>query len=564
MEAPVMTSTTSTQDVDAVVIGSGFAGLYMNYRLRDQLGMTVQVYEAGDDVGGTWYWNRYPGARCDSESYMYCFSFDQQLMQEWEWSGKYPEQPEILRYLNHVADRFHLRQNTQFKTRVTAAHFNEATSRWEIETDQGDHVTAKFLVTAIGCLSSGQIPNIPGRDTFQGDSYHTGAWPHVGVNFAGKRVGVIGTGSSGVQSIPVIAKQAGHLYVFQRTPQYTIPARHHTVDKAFLDEVKKDYEAIYEKARASVGGLPVDPIERSALAVSDEERRAVYEAAWKEGGFKFLFGSFFDIGTDRRANDTASEFIRSKIRELVKDPEVAEKLVPVDHPFTSKRALIDTDYFDTYNRDNVTLVDIRHSPIQEITPKGIRTEDGEYELDIIVFATGFDAMTGSFNRIDIQGRGGQKLKDKWADGPQTYLGVASAGFPNFFMITGPGSPSVLSNMPVSIEQHVKWISGAIEHMRERDLAVMEADEMAEKEWVAHVNELAEQTMFMLADSWYLGANIPGKPRVFMPYPGGVGAYRLKCDEVTQEDYHGFTLSRGGPPIDADALTTSDHQGLRWG
>ena len=559
-----MTSTTSTQDVDAVVIGSGFAGLYMNYRLRDQLGMTVQVYEAGDDVGGTWYWNRYPGARCDSESYMYCFSFDKQLMQEWEWSGKYPEQPEILRYLNHVADRFDLRRNTQFKTRVTAAHFNEAASRWEVETDQGDHVTAKFLVTAIGCLSSGQIPNIPGRDTFQGDSYHTGAWPHAGVNFAGKRVGVIGTGSSGVQSIPVIAKQAGHLYVFQRTPQYTIPARHHTVDKAFLDEVKKDYEAIYEKARGSVGGLPVDPIERSALAVSDEERRAVYEEAWKEGGFKFLFGSFFDIGTDRRANDTASEFIRSKIRELVKDPEVAEKLVPVDHPFTSKRALIDTDYFDTYNRDNVTLVDIRHSPIREITPKGIRTEDGEYELDIIVFATGFDAMTGSFNRIDIQGRGGQKLKDKWGDGPQTYLGIASAGFPNFFMITGPGSPSVLSNMPVSIEQHVKWISGAIEHMRARDLAVMEADEIAEKEWVAHVNELAEQTMFMLADSWYLGANIPGKPRVFMPYPGGVGAYRLKCDEVTQEDYHGFTLSRGGTPVDADALTTSDHRGLRWG
>ncbi len=543
-----MAATVATKDLDAVVIGAGFAGLYMNYRLRETLGLDTQVYEAGDNVGGTWYWNRYPGARCDSDSYMYCFSFDKQLMQEWEWSGKYPEQPEILRYLSHVADRFDLRRNMQFNTRVTAAHFNEATNRWEIETDQGDKVTAKFLITGIGCLSSGQIPNIPGRDSFLGDSYHTGAWPHTGVDFTGKRVGVIGTGSSGVQSIPVIAKQAAHLHVFQRTPQYTIPARHHTVDKAFLDEVKKDYDAIYDKARWSQGGLPIDPIERSALSVTDEERTAIYEAAWQEGGFKFLFGSFFDIAVDRRANDTASEFIRAKIRAIVKDPDVADKLVPVDHPFTSKRALIDTDYFDTYNRDNVTLVDIRHAPIQEITPTGIRTEDGHYELDIIVFATGFDAMTGTFNRIDIQGRDGEKLKDKWAAGPQTYLGVASAGFPNLFMITGPGSPSVLSNMPVSIEQHVEWISGAIAHTVEHGVTVIEAEATAEKEWVAHVNELAEQTMFMLADSWYLGANIPGKPRVFMPYPGGVGAYRQKCNEVTEAGYLGFSLDHNEPAV----------------
>ena len=535
-------STTATRDLDAVVIGSGFAGLFMNYRLRDQMGMDVQVYEVGDDVGGTWYWNRYPGARCDSESYMYCFSFDKQLMQDWEWSGKYPEQPEILRYLSHVADRFDLRRNTKFNTRVTAAHFNESTNRWEIETDRGDKVTARYLITGIGCLSSGQIPNIPGRDTFTGDSYHTGSWPHAGVDFTGKRVGVIGTGSSGVQSIPVIAKQAAHLHVFQRTPQYTIPARHHTVDKAFLDEVKKDYDAIYEKARWSAGGLPIDMIERSALEVTDEERRSVYEKGWEEGGFKFVFGSFFDIGADRRANDTASEFIRSKIREIVNDPEVAEKLVPVDHPFTSKRALIDTDYFDTYNRDNVTLVDIRHSPIEAITPTGIRTADGDYDLDIIVFATGFDAMTGTFNRIDIQGRNREKLKDKWAAGPRTYLGVSSAGFPNLFMITGPGSPSVLSNMPVSIEQHVEWISGAIAHMSEEGFEVIEAEKTAEDDWVAHVNEVAEQTMFMLADSWYLGANIPGKPRVFMPYPAGVGVYRQKCNDVAEAGYEGFAFS----------------------
>jgi cyclohexanone monooxygenase len=539
-----MASFSETQDFDAVVIGAGFAGLYMNYSLRDRLGMTVQVYEAGEDVGGTWYWNRYPGARCDSESYMYCFSFDKQLMQEWEWSGKYPEQPEILRYLNHVADRFDLRRNIQFDTRVTAAYFNDATSRWEITTDQGDRVTAKYLITGIGCLSAGQIPNIPGRDTFQGESYHTSAWPHEGVDFSGKRVGVIGTGSSGIQSIPVIAKQAEQLYVFQRTPQYTIPARHGTVDKAFLDEVKKDYEAIYERARWSRGGLPVDRIERSALAVSDEERRAIYEEKWQEGGFKFLFGSFFDVVLDRRANDTAAEFIRSKIREIVKDPEVAEKLVPVDHPFASKRPLIDSDYFDTYNRENVTLVDIRHAPIREITTRGIQTEEAEYELDVIVFATGFDAMTGTFNRIDIQGREGQKLKDKWAAGPRAYLGVTSAGFPNLFMITGPGSPSVLSNMPVSIEQHVEWISAAIEYMQERGLGLMEAEESAEDEWVAHVNEVAEKTMYVLADSWYLGANIPGKPRVFMPYAGGVGNYRKKCDEIVAAGYAGFSLTKG--------------------
>ena len=528
-----MQTINEVQELDAVVIGSGFAGLYMNYAL--------QVFEAGTDVGGTWFWNRYPGARCDSPSYMYCFSFDKDLMQEWDWSGKYPEQPEILRYLNHVADRFDLRSNIKFSTRVTAAHFNESTDRWDVETDQGDKISAKFLVTAIGCLSSGQIPDIAGRDTFAGESYHTGAWPHEGVDFANKRVGVIGTGSSGVQSIPVIAGQAGHLHVFQRTPQYTLPARHGNVDKAFLDDIKQDYDAIYEKARRSSGGLPIDAIERSALDVSDEERLQIYEELWEEGGFKFLFGSFFDIVVDRRANDTASEFIRGKIREIVEDPDIAEKLVPVDHPFTSKRPLIDTDYFDTYNRDNVTLVDIRHSPIQEITPTGIQTEDTEYELDIIVFATGFDAMTGTFNKIDFQGRGGEKLKDKWEAGPQTYLGVATAGFPNMFMITGPGSPSVLSNMPVSIEQHVEWISGAITHMNAQNIAVIEADRDAEVEWGAHVNEIAEQTMFMLADSWYLGANIPGKPRVFTPYAAGVGVYREKCDEVTAAGYEGFKL-----------------------
>ncbi|MFN0096017.1 MAG: flavin-containing monooxygenase [Dehalococcoidia bacterium] len=537
------------REVDAVVIGAGFAGLYMNQRLRDILGMSVQVFEAGDNVGGTWYWNRYPGARCDSESYIYCFSFDKQLMQDWEWSGKYPEQPEILRYLNHVADRFDSRRNIEFNTRVTKAHYDDRSQRWSVETDKGDRLSAQFLITGIGCLSTGQIPNIKGRESFAGASYHTGSWPHEGVDFSGKRVGIIGTGSSAVQSIPVIAKTAEHLYVFQRTPQYTIPARHENVDKAFLDQVKQNYEEIYDKARWSAGGFPVEPIERSALDVSDEERRAIYEKGWEQGGFQFFYGSFHDIAVDRRANDTASEFIRSKIREIVDDPETAEKLVPVDHPFSSKRALIDTNYFETYNRDNVTLVDIRHAPIEEINAQGIRTEDGQFDLDIIVFATGFDAMTGSFNRIDIRGRGGLPLKEKWAEGPKTYLGLQSAGFPNLFMITGPQSPSVLSNMPVSIEQHVEFISDAIEYLHERGVDTMEADAQAESEWVAHTNDVASSTLYMLADSWYLGANIPGKPRVFMPYVGGVGVYRQKCIDIKAAGYEGFIL---GTPVAAGA------------
>ena len=538
-----MATTTKTPDVDAVVIGAGFAGLYMLYRLREVLGMTSRVFERGDGVGGTWYWNRYPGARCDSEAYMYCFSFDKQLMQDWQWSMKYPEQPEILRYLNHVADRFDLRRSIDLNTTVTSAHYDEANNLWNVTTDKGEKVSARYLITGIGCLSAGQIPNIKGRESFKGESYHTGSWPHEGVDFTGKRVGIIGTGSSGVQSIPVIAKTAKHLFVFQRTPQYTIPARHGNVDKAVFDEIKTRYDEVWEKARNSAGGFPIDPIERSALSVSAEERKAVYEAGWEQGGFQFFFGSFSDIAVDRRANDTASEFIRGKIREIVNDPEVAEKLVPTDHPFSSKRALIDTNYFDTYNRDNVTLVDIRHAPIQEITPTGIRTEDGEYELDMIVFATGFDAMTGAFFKMDIRGREGMPLKEKWAEGPKTYLGLSSAGFPNMFMITGPGSPSVLSNMPVAIEQHVEFISNLLDNLRERGVDAIEADQAAETEWVAHVNELAEQTLYMLADSWYLGANIPGKPRVFMPYPGGVGTYREKCNDVAAKGYEGFVLQR---------------------
>jgi cation diffusion facilitator CzcD-associated flavoprotein CzcO len=535
------------RELDAVVIGAGFSGLFMNYRLRETQGLDVQVIEAGTGVGGTWYWNRYPGARCDSESYMYCFGFDEKLMQEWEWSGKYPEQPEILSYLNHVADRFDLRRNISFNTKVLKAHFNETTERWDVETDAGERYSARYLITGIGCLSTGQIPDFKGRDTYGGESYHTGAWPHEGVDFAGKRVAVIGTGSSGVQSIPVIAAQADHLTVFQRTPQYAIPARHGNVDKAVLDEIKKEYDAIYDKARKSIGGFPYDVVDRSALDFEEEERQRIFEKGWEAGGFKFMFNSFSDLRTKLESAEYAGEFIRNKIRETVKDPEMAEKLVPLDHPFGSKRVLIDTNYFDTYNRPNVDLIDINKHPILEITETGIQAGETHHEFDIIVYATGFDAMTGSFNRIDIRGRNDEKLKDKWAAGPLTYLGLTAAGFPNMFMITGPGSPSVLSNMPISIEQHVELISDIVMHLRSNDLELIEAEPDAETAWVDHVNELAKPSLLMHANSWYLGANIPGKPRVFMPYCGGVGAYRERCDDVVANDYEGFAFTSTKAP-----------------
>ncbi|MGI9595030.1 MAG: flavin-containing monooxygenase, partial [Acidimicrobiales bacterium] len=411
-----------------------------------------------------------------------------------------------------------------------------------VETDRGEHYRCRYLITGIGCLSTGQIPDFEGRDSFTGEAYHTGAWPHEGVDFTGKKVAVIGTGSSGVQSIPVIADQADHLTVFQRTPQYMIPARHGNVDKAALDEIKKEYEAIYDKARFSTGGFPYDVMDRSALDFDEAERDEIFEQGWQNGGFRFMFSSFSDLRTSLEASEFAGEFIRDKIRDTVQDPDLARKLLPLDHPFGSKRILIDTDYFETYNRDNVELVDINVEPIIEITETGIKAGETAHQFDVVVYATGFDAMTGSFNRIDIRGRDGQKLKDKWEAGPRTYLGLTSAGFPNMFMITGPGSPSVLSNMPVSIEQHVELVTDIVSHLLENDLELIEADPEAEDAWVEHVNEVARPTMFMHANSWYLGANIPGKPRVFMPYAGGVGAYRQHCDKVVANDYEGFILT----------------------
>lgn len=533
----------SSASFDAVIVGAGFAGLYMLHRLRG-LGFTARVIEAGDGVGGTWYWNRYPGARCDVESLDYQYSFSDDLQREWDWTERYATQPEILKYVNHVADRFDLRGDIQLETRVTAATFDEATSRWAVETDRGDRYSARFCIMATGCLSAARVPDYKGLDSFEGDWYHTGQWPHEGVDFTGQRVGMIGTGSSGIQSIPHIAEQASQLYVFQRTPNFSLPAYNEKLQPERVAEYKANFAEIKQKARESAAGLNVNPREESVLAVSDEECCEQFEIRWEQGGFHLL-ESYIDLMVTKDANEKVADFVRSKIREAVKDPDMAEALCPHDHPLGTKRICIDTNYYETFNRDNVTLADIRNSPIEEITPNGLRTQAAEYELDSIVFATGFDAMTGALLAIDIRGRGGESLRDKWAAGPRTYLGLTVAGFPNLFTITGPGSPSVLSNMIISIEQHVDWIADCVSHLSERELATIEASVEAEDAWVEHVNAVADLTLYPQANSWYLGANIPGKPRVFMPYVGGVGAYAQKCREVVANGYEGFTLSVEG-------------------
>ena len=537
------TPASAAQHLDALIIGAGFSGMYQLHCLRDKLGLSVQVVEAGAGVGGTWYWNRYPGARCDSESYYYSFSFSDEMQQAWSWSERYPQQPEIMRYLDHVADRFDLRRSINFNTRVTSARYDDASNRWHVGTEDGGRYVVKFLITAVGCLSSANVPAIAGLSEFAGQTYHTGEWPQDGVDFSGKRVGLIGTGSTGIQAAPVIAAAARHLTVFQRTPNYSVPARNVPMDPAFLREVKANYAEIRDHTRATTNGHPWDIGEKSALSVSEAERMAMYEKAWEIGGLRFR-ATFSDILTNKEANATASAFIKSKIREIVKDPATADKLTNFDHPYAAKRPPVDTDYFETFNRDNVALVDIRAAPIERVTAGGIETADGHYDLDIIVFATGFDAMTGPLLKIDIKGRDGVALRDAWAHGPQNYLGLQVAGFPNLFTITGPGSPSVLCNMPVAIEQHVDWITDAIVHMREHGLERMETTEAAMQGWVAQVNAAAAATLLPQASSsWYLGANVPGKPQVFMPYAGGMARYRRICDAVAAGGYEGFAFAR---------------------
>jgi cation diffusion facilitator CzcD-associated flavoprotein CzcO len=525
--------------LDAVIVGAGFAGMYMLHRLRG-LGFRARVFEAGSGVGGTWYWNRYPGARCDVESVQYSYQFDDALQQEWEWSERYAAQPEILRYANHVADRYDLRRDIQFNTRVTAARFDESSARWAIETSDGACTWAKFCIMATGCLSSPNLPKFQGLERFRGKHYHTGYWPHEGVDFTGQRVAIIGTGSSAVQSIPIIAEQAKQLYVFQRTPNYAIPAHNAPLDPEYVKAVKADYPALRARAKQTMTGIDFDYSDLKALETPPDARTAEYEKRWQRGGLSFL-GAFQDLMVNQQANDTAAEFVRAKIRQKVQDPHVAELLAP-KNTIGCKRLCVDIGYYETFNRSNVELIDVSEEPIEEITEHGVRARGKDYVVDAVVFATGFDAMTGALLRIDIRGRGGLKLQEKWHAGPRTYLGVAMAGFPNLFTITGPGSPSVLTNMLPTIEQHVDWIAGILEHMRDRQLAQIEPDAAAEDAWVAHTGEVAGRTLRYTCSSWYLGVNIAGKPRVFMPYIGGFPKYVQRCSEIAANGYEGFVLT----------------------
>jgi cyclohexanone monooxygenase len=531
--------TEERSEFDVVVVGAGFGGLYALHRFRSA-GLSVRVFEAADDVGGTWYWNRYPGARCDVESVDYSYSFSPELEQDWHWSARYATQPEILRYLRHVADRFDLRRDIEFETRVVALAYDDGTSRWTVRTDRGDTVSAPFCVMATGCLSTAQMPELPGAADYRGRIYHTGTWPGP-VDFSGRRVGVIGTGSSGIQVIPEVAAQADRVVVFQRTPNFSLPARDGPLDPAVEADVKATYAERRAAARRSPGGLPSVRPTVGVSDVDEQERTALLERAWELGG-NAMQVTFTDLLVDEHTNRVVSEFMRSKIREVVEDRRVAELLCPTDYPFGAKRVCKDTDYYETFNRSNVTLVDLRAEPLVGLYESGVRTATADHELDDIIFATGFDALTGTLLRIDIVGRDGLRLADAWAGGPETYLGLMVAGFPNMFIITGPGSPSVLTNMVAAIEQHVDWVAECVIRLRAEGYTSIEASGDAQSDWVANANEIAARTLYMKASSWYLGANIAGKPRVFMPYVGGLDRYRQICEETATAGYKGFQLS----------------------
>lgn len=525
--------------MDAVVVGAGFAGLYALHRLRSQ-GLSVRVFEAAPEVGGTWYYNRYPGARCDVESVDYCYSFDPQLEQEWDWSEKYATQAEILRYMNWVADKLNLRDGITFNTRVTSAVLDEDNLRWTVSTDTGEVVTARFCVMATGPLSAALTPDFPGLDGYAGELYHTAHWPHEPVDFTGKRVAVIGTGSSGIQSIPVIAEQADRLYVFQRTPNYSVPAGNRPLTDEDHAQVKATYAERRRLSWRSGGGSPHIAHPKLTMEATPEERREAFEKRWELGGVLFS-KTFSDQMIDLAANEEARKFYEEKIRAVIDDPEVAELLIPTDHPIGTKRICTDSNYFQTFNQPHVSLISVRKTPIVSIDADGINTTDAHYDVDAIVLATGFDAMTGALGKIDIVGRGGQRLRDDWADGPRTYLGLGVDGFPNLFMVSGPGAPAVLANMVLHAEANVNWIAEAISYLDGHGYTAIEATGDAVDNWVAECTRRAEATLFPRAKSWYMGANVPGKPRGFMLFIGGFGVYLDICAEVAGAGYKGFRL-----------------------
>lgn len=521
-------------DLDAVVVGAGFGGLYMMHLLQQQ-GFTAQGIERGSDVGGTWYWNRYPGCQCDVESMEYSYQFSDDLQQKWEWTKRYAGQPEILRYANHVADEFSLRDNFMFNAAVIGADYDDANGIWSVRTDTGKTVTARYLIMATGCLSSTNTPDFPGLDDYAGDTYHTGDWPHEGVDFTDKKVAIIGTGSSAIQAIPLIAQQVGDLTVFQRTPNYSIPAQNKPLDPGKQADIKANYAEFRARGRMSPAafgaGFAFNP--SSVFDASPEERKANFEEFWKHGGFNFL-AAYNDLSTSVEGNEFACEFVRGKIREIVKDPETAELLCP-DTVLGCKRLCSDNGYFETFNQPNVNLIDVSTHPIDRLTAKGLVTNGKEYEFDAIIFATGYDALTGSLLKCNITGSKGIPLKDKWAAGPTNYLGLMTTGFPNMFTITGPGSPSALANLITGVEQHAEFITRLIQWSKDRGYNRIEADQVAEDSWVSTVNRRAAATLYPTCNSWYLGANVPGKPRVFMPYVG-FPDYSKKLEAVVEEDY----------------------------
>ena len=532
---------TTVDEVDAVVIGAGFAGLYALHRLR-ALGLRTRVYEAGTGVGGAWFWNRYPGARCDSESYFYCYSFSEEISAEWTWTQRFPPQDEIRRYLDFVADRLDLRPHIRFGTRVVAAHHDDATRRWTVTTDDGRRTDARYVVCAMGSLTAANVPDIPGLDDFGGRWLHTGRWPDEPVDLTGLRVGVVGTGSTGMQLIPVVATQVAELTVFQRTPNFSMPARNAPLDAATVADVKARYPDIWRKAKSSPGGSPIPAPTEGFDDVDEDEARRRYEAAWQEGGVVVL-QQFDDLLSNPRSNEFAAEFFREKIRSIVHDPLTAATLTPVGYPIAAKRPVLDTNYYETFNSDHVHLVDVRRTPITRITRNGICVGEHEHELDVIIFATGFDAVTGSFGSIDFRGRDGVRLADRWADGPSAHLGMTIAGFPNLFTVNGPCNPALLTNVPVSIEHDVEWITDCIAALEADGFTSIEPTEEAERAWVRHVADAVDGTLYLEADSWWLGANIPGKPRRFMLYIGGHADFRARCDAVAKAGYTGFERRR---------------------
>lgn len=525
--------------LDAVIVGAGFAGLYALHELRRR-GLSVQLIEAAPDVGGTWYFNRYPGARCDVESVDYCYSFSAELQREWVWSEKYATQAEILRYINWVADRLDLRRDITFDTLVASAVLDEEALRWTVTTDTGTVFDARFCIMATGPLSAALTPRFDGLDTFAGAIYHTADWPHEGVDFTGKRVAVIGTGSSGIQSIPIIARQADQLYVFQRTPNYSVPAGNRPLTDDDVAVVKANYDERRRLSWSSGGGSPHIAHPKLTMEATPDERRAAFEERWKLGGVLFS-KTFRDQMIDPAANEEARKFYEEKVRAIIDDPEVADLLIPNDHPIGTKRICTDTNYFQTFNRPNVELVSVRKTPIDSVDSTGIATTEAHYKVDVIVLATGFDAMTGALAKVDIVGRGGRTLYDDWRAGPRTYLGLGVNGFPNMFLVSGPGAPAVLANMVLHAEAHVNWIAACIAHLDDHGYQAIEATRQAVDDWGAECSRRAEATLFTKADSWYMGANVPGKPRVFMLFIGGFGVYLDICADVADTGYKGFAL-----------------------